>query len=90
MPICSWRPTFTAYWWHFNAPLFLHCRKDDLIGVDLASLGLPPPIVDDGWGPSTINDCYWHYHRFPLEALPRDKVRIQPMPPPQEEIWPPP
>jgi hypothetical protein len=78
MPICVWRPTFDLRGGHHNAPLLIHCRKDDLIGVDLASLGLPAPIDDKGgFGPKTNGpDCYWRYDRFPLASLPRDKVHI--------------
>jgi hypothetical protein len=40
MPIAIWRPTFT----HHHGPWgdYLRYRKDDLVGVDLASRGLPP------------------------------------------------
>jgi hypothetical protein len=71
MPILVWRPTFT----HHHGPYGDHlcCRKSDLIGVDLASLGLPPGRdlnmhSNEVW--------YWSYDRFPLASLPRDKVRI--------------
>ena len=42
MPILVWRPTF---WSTRNIGMepFLSCRADDLVGVDLGSLGLPKP-----------------------------------------------
>jgi hypothetical protein len=46
------------------------CRKDDLLGVDLTSLGLPPPYQ---WLKSS-DSYYWPHRRFPLASLPRDKV----------------
>ena len=72
MPICVWRPSFT----HHHGPWgdFLRCRKDDLIGVDLASLGLPRGR-DLNSGSDEI--WCWSYRSFPLASLPRDKVRIQ-------------
>jgi hypothetical protein len=64
VPILAWRPSFHhALVDGINLHL-LACEKSDLLGVDLASLGLPPPLL------------YWKYDQFPLEGLPRDKVRI--------------
>ena len=45
MPIVVWRPTFHHA--RVDGTTHLHlvaCEKSDLLGVDLASLGLPPPI----------------------------------------------
>ncbi len=71
MPIAVWRPTFH----HARVGINLHllaCEKSDLLGVDLASLGLPPPIP---WMESRC-ECYWKYDQFPLRTLPKDKIRI--------------
>jgi hypothetical protein len=43
MPIVVWKPTFDLSAGNSYVPLLLHCRRDDLIGVDLGSLGLPAP-----------------------------------------------
>jgi hypothetical protein len=71
MPIAVWRPTFHRCGNTHSIPYLLACKESDLIGVDLASLGLPPPLTS-----ITGNYQYWPYSRFPLEALPRDKIRI--------------
>ena len=52
---------------------FVTCKKRDLDGVDLASLGLPPPTIS--WFEFSC-ECYWRYDQFPLTSLPKDKVRI--------------
>jgi hypothetical protein len=76
MPICVWRPSFHRA--RIDAPTppyryLLVADKNDLLGVDLASLGLPPPQfpLDD-----SKYEYYWRYDQFPLEGLPRDKIRI--------------
>ena len=77
MPICVWRPSFHRA--RIDAPgpgpyrYLLVGEKSDLIGVDLSSLGLPTPQFP--WDESRY-ECYWRYAQFPLEALPRDKIRI--------------
>jgi hypothetical protein len=76
MPIRVWRPSFHRA--RIDAPTppyryLLVGEKSDLIGVDLDSLGLPPPQFP--WEESRY-ECYWRYEQFPLESLPRDKVRI--------------
>jgi hypothetical protein len=70
MPTVPWRPTF--WYTHGGGMNFLACRRDDLIGVDLAALGLPPgpPRLCSGWM------HIWSYWSHPLGSLPRDKVRI--------------
>ena len=76
MPIRVWRPSFHRARIDALTPPYrclLVGEKSDLIGVDLASLGLPPPQfpLDD-----SKYEYYWRYEQFPLESLPRDKVRI--------------
>jgi hypothetical protein len=71
MPICVWKPTFHRCGNTHSVPYLLACKESDLIGVDLASLGLPPPLTS-----IRGNYQYWPYSRFPLESLPREKVRI--------------
>jgi hypothetical protein len=76
MPICVWKPTFHRA--RIDAPTppyryLLVGEKTDLVGVNLAALGLPPPQFP--WDESRY-EVYWRYEQFPLEALPRDKVRI--------------
>jgi hypothetical protein len=48
-----------------SVPCHFTCAKSDFIGVDLASLGLPPPSPyfksTDRW--------FWHHHRFPPAGL---------------------
>jgi hypothetical protein len=69
MPIVPWRPTF---WRLYGAGrTALACRANDLIGVDLASLGLPQST----W-PSSSWVRLWGYSGHPLGSLPRDKVRV--------------
>jgi hypothetical protein len=73
MPIVVWRPTFHHA--RVDGITDLHllaCEKSDLLGVDLASLGLPPPIP---WMESKY-EYYWSYDQFPLTSLPKDKIRI--------------
>ena len=77
MPIRVWRPSFHRA--RIDAPgpgpyrYLLVGEKSDLIGVDLASLGLPPPQFP---GDESRYECYWRYEQFPLESLPQDKVHI--------------
>jgi hypothetical protein len=76
MPICVWKPSFHRARIDALTPPYRYLlvgEKSDLIGVDLASLGLPPPQfpVDD-----SKYEYYWRYDQFPLEGLPRDKIRI--------------
>jgi hypothetical protein len=71
MPIVVWKPTFWRCGNSHGMPYLLACKTSDLIGVDLASLGLPPPPVV-----VSSQTSYWGYRQFPLESLPRDKVRI--------------
>jgi hypothetical protein len=73
MPIVVWRPTF----WHTrNVGMgpFLGCRTDDLIGVDLRSLGLSKPGTFSG----SPGQLFWSYARHPLESLPQNRIRIGP------------
>jgi hypothetical protein len=67
MPIVVWRPEILCIsgggW-----GTFLTCRKDDLLGVDPASLGLPPPF--------SLSPGKWYWRYVPLVDLPRDRVRI--------------
>jgi hypothetical protein len=70
MPIKVWMPTFWRCGNSHGMPYLLACKTSDLIGVDLASLGLPPPAPF-----SSLTSC-WGYRQFPLEALPQDKIRI--------------
>jgi hypothetical protein len=73
MPIVVWRPTF----WHTrNVGMgpFLSCRADELIGVDLGTLGLPKPGTFSG-SPAQL---YWPYRLHPLESLPQNRIRIAP------------
>jgi hypothetical protein len=72
MPIVPWRPTF--WYSHGGGMNFLACSKADLIGVDLASLGLPSPGWDGGSKSSWVR--LWSYWSYPLGRLPRDKVRV--------------
>jgi hypothetical protein len=72
MPIVPWRPTF--WYSHGGGMNFLACRKADLIGVDLTSLGLPSPGWDGGSKSSRVR--LWSYWSHPLGSLPRDKVRV--------------
>ena len=73
MPIVVWRPTFHHARVDGSPALhLLACEKSDLLGVDLASLGLPPPIP---WMESKC-ECYWRYDQFPLISLRKDKIRI--------------
>jgi hypothetical protein len=58
---------------HGGGMNLLACDRDDLVGVDLASLGLPRP-----WDPKISNQsAFWCYWSHPLGSLPRDKVRIE-------------
>ena len=71
MPIVVWRPTF----WHTrNVGMgpFLSCRADELIGVDLESLGLPKPGVFSG----SPGQLFWSYAQHPLESLPQNRISI--------------
>ena len=73
MPIVVWRPTF----WHTrNVGMgpFLCCRADELIGIDLGSLGLPKPGTFSG----SPGQRFWSYSRHPLESLPQNRIRIAP------------
>ena len=75
MPIVVWRPTF----WHTrNVGMgpFLSCRADELIGVDLRSLGLPKPGTFSG----SPGQLFWSYWLHPLESLPQNRIRIAPGP----------
>lgn len=73
MPIVVWRPTFHHARVDGSPALhLLACEKSDLLGVDLASLGLPPPIP---WMEFKYEN-YWNYDQFPLKSLPKDKIRI--------------
>ena len=44
MPIAVWKPTFHHARVDGITPFTFSPAKRDLLGVDLASLGLPPPI----------------------------------------------
>jgi hypothetical protein len=70
MPILPWCPTF--WYAHVGGFNVLACSKDELIGVDLAALGLPPgpPRLCSGWV------HIWSYWSHPLGSLPRNKVRV--------------
>jgi hypothetical protein len=73
MPIVPLRPTFRPTFWcmHGGGMNFLACRTNDLVGVDLASLGLPSP----GWSPSGSSWVrLWSYGSHPLGSLPREAV----------------
>jgi hypothetical protein len=73
MPIVVWRPTF----WHTrNVGMgpFLSCRADELIGIDLRSLGLPKPVTFSG----SPGQLFWSYWLHPLESLPQNRIRIAP------------
>ena len=48
------------------------CRADELIGVDLRSLGLPKPSTFSG-SPGRL---FWPYGLHPLESLPQSRIRI--------------
>jgi hypothetical protein len=75
MPIVVWRPTF----WHtrnVGTGPFLSCRADELIGVDLRSLGLPKPGTFSG----SPGQLFWSYWLHPLESLPQNRIRIAPSP----------
>jgi hypothetical protein len=75
MPICVWKPSFHRARIDALTPPYRYLlvgEKSDLIGVDLASLGLPAPIDRT----ESRYEVYWRYDQFPLEGLPRDKVRI--------------
>jgi hypothetical protein len=75
MPIVVWRPTF----WHTrNVGMgpFLSCRADELIGVDLRSLGLPKPGTFSG----SPGQLFWSYWLHPLESLPQNRIRVAPGP----------
>jgi hypothetical protein len=55
MPIVVWRPTFFMKKPSWGPGALFFCMRDDLDGVDLDSLGLPPPIdhddyFQDRWG----------------------------------------
>jgi hypothetical protein len=71
MPIVVWRPTF---WQTRNVGMgpFLSCRADELIGIDLRSLGLPKPATFSG----APGQLFWSYRLHPLESLPQDRIRI--------------
>jgi hypothetical protein len=73
MPIVVWRPTF---WQTRNVGMgpFLSCRADELIGVDLRSLGLPKP----GTFPGSPGQLFWSYWLHPLESLPQNRIRFAP------------
>jgi hypothetical protein len=75
MPIVVWRPTF---WSTRNVGMgpFLGCRADDLIGVDLRSLGLSKPGTFSG----SPGQLFWPYAQHPLETLPQNRIRIAPGP----------
>ena len=73
MPILVWRPTF----WHtgdVGMGPFLSCRADEVIGVDLRSLGLPKPGTFSG----SPGQLFWSYWLHPLESLPQNRIRIGP------------
>ena len=74
MPIKVWEPTFflkRAVWY----PALFYCMSDDLIGVDLASLGLEPPVdhapFRDYWGVRSDQTCWMLprtvHHQMPLQ-----------------------
>ena len=74
MPVKVWEPTFflkRAVWY----PALFYCMSDDLIGVDLASLGLEPPITHapfrDSWGVRSDQTCWMLprtvHHQMPLQ-----------------------
>ena len=71
MPIVVWRPTF---WQTRNVGMgpFLCCRADELIGVNLSSLGLPKPGTFSG----SPGQLFWSYAQHPLESLPPNRIRI--------------
>jgi hypothetical protein len=74
MPIAVWRPKL-AFWQTKGAIIqttFLTCDKDDLLGVDLDSLGLPTPLDMDPEQDWAFNEHQWYWA---LDSLPRDKVQ---------------
>jgi hypothetical protein len=75
MPIVVWRPTF---WQTRNVGMgpFLSCSADELIGIDLRSLGLPKPRTFSG----APGQPFWSYWLHPLESLPQNRIRIAPGP----------
>jgi hypothetical protein len=74
MPIVAWKPTFGYISHGGGMGSWVTCKKSDLLGVDLASLGLPP---GHDWG-GRSDTWYWRPDRVPLASLPRDKVRFPP------------
>ena len=62
MPILPWRPEFRFV--HGGGMNVLSCRADDLIGFDLASIGILSPGRDGGWV------RWWGYSSHPLGSLP--------------------
>jgi hypothetical protein len=73
MPVLVWRPTFWSTRNIGTGP-FLSCRSDELIGVDLRSLGLPKPGTFSG----SPGQLFWSYWLHPLEGLPQNRIRIAP------------
>jgi hypothetical protein len=75
MPIVVWRPTF---WQTRNVGMgpFLSCRADELIGVDLKSLGSPKPGTFSG----SPGQLFLSYSLHPLESLPQNRIKIAPGP----------
>jgi hypothetical protein len=72
MPIVPLRPIFRPTFWcfHGGGMNLLACSKKDLVGVDLAALGLPRP-----WDPNKFNSAvFWSYASHPLGSLPREAV----------------
>jgi hypothetical protein len=69
MPIVPWRPEF--WFVHGGGMNVLSCRADDLIGFDLASVGIMSPGRDGGWV------RWWSYSAHPLGSLRRNKVRLR-------------
>jgi hypothetical protein len=74
MPVVMWKPTFGYSSGGGGMGPFVTCNKNDLLGVDLTSLGLLPGY---DWGGHS-DRCYWRPGSFPLATLPLDKVRLPP------------
>jgi hypothetical protein len=78
MPIVVWKPTFWVekiHWAPGTLPHeYLVCRRDDLLGVNLQSLGL--------WARSdrSSDTWRWEHRHHPLSSLPQHRVRIAQQP----------
>ena len=65
MPIRVWRPTFGFILHGGGMGSWVTCKKSELIGVDLASLGLLSPGYDLN-GPSRLH-LYWRPEQAPIQ-----------------------